>query len=51
MKIAMFYAKPYEIPRFDAVNAAHGHEITYLDVPLGRRRHPWPRGSMRFASS
>lgn len=44
MKIAMFYAKPYEIPRFDAANAGHDHEITYLDVALNAQTAPLAKG-------
>jgi D-lactate dehydrogenase len=34
MKIAVFYAKDYEKPQFDAVNAQHRHEITYFAEAL-----------------
>jgi D-lactate dehydrogenase len=35
MKIAMFSAKDYETQPFDAVNKAHGHEISYFEPALG----------------
>lgn len=44
MKIAMFYAKPYETPRFEAANAEHGHEITYLDAALNAQTAPLAKG-------
>lgn len=44
MKIAMFYAKPYETPGFDAANAEHGHEIIYLDAALNAQTAPLAKG-------
>jgi D-lactate dehydrogenase len=44
MKIAMFYAKDYEKPQFDAVNKAHGHEITYIDAALNASTAPLAKG-------
>lgn len=35
MRIALFSAKDYERPPFDAVNKAHGHEISFLEPALG----------------
>lgn len=37
MKIAFFYAKDYEKPQFDAVNASHGFTINYIPEPLNAR--------------
>jgi D-lactate dehydrogenase len=34
MDIAVFSAKPYDREYLNAANAAHGHRLTYLDVPL-----------------
>lgn len=44
MKIAVFYAKPYETPRFDEVNAEHGHELTYFDAALNAQTAPLAKG-------
>lgn len=44
MKIAMFYAKDYEKPQFEAVNAQHGHEITYIAAPLNASTAPLAKG-------
>jgi D-lactate dehydrogenase len=44
MKIAMFYAKDYEKPQFAAVNAQHGHEITYIAAPLNASTAPLAKG-------
>ncbi len=37
MKIAFFYAKDYEKPQFDAVNAAHDFTLDYIPEPLNAR--------------
>lgn len=44
MKIAMFYAKDYEKPQFEAVNKAHGHEITYVAAALNSTTAPLAKG-------
>ncbi len=44
MKIAMFYAKDYEKPQFEAVNARHKHEITYIDAALNASTAPLAKG-------
>jgi D-lactate dehydrogenase len=44
MKIAMFYAKDYEKPQFEAVNAGHNHEITYIAAPLNASTAPLANG-------
>lgn len=44
MKIALFYAKPYEIPRFNAANGAHGHEIEYIEAALNAKTAPLAKG-------
>ena len=44
MKIAFFYAKNFEKPQFDAVNAAHGHEIRYIDAALNSTTAPLANG-------
>jgi len=44
MKIAMFYAKEYEKPQFEAVRKATGHEITYIPEALNARTAPLARG-------
>lgn len=45
MKIAFYYAKDFEKPRFDAVNAGHGHVITYIDAALNAATAPLAAGS------
>lgn len=44
MKIAFFYAKNFEKPQFDAVNASHGHEIRYIDAALNSTTAPLAEG-------
>jgi D-lactate dehydrogenase len=44
MKIAFFYAKNFEKPQFDAVNANHGHEIRYIDAALNSTTAPLAHG-------
>ncbi len=44
MKIAFFYAKNFEKPQFDAVNASHGHEIHYIDAALNSTTAPLAKG-------
>jgi D-lactate dehydrogenase len=44
MKIKMFYAKPYEMPRFDEANVQHGHEITYIEAALNAQTAPLAKG-------
>lgn len=44
MKIAFFYAKDFERPQFDAVNADHGHQITYIEAALNASTAPLARG-------
>lgn len=44
MKIAFFYAKEFEKPQFNAVNATHGHEITYIEATLNRTTAPLAKG-------
>jgi D-lactate dehydrogenase len=44
MKIAMFYAKDYEKPQFEAVNARYGHEIAYIDAALNATTAPLAKG-------
>jgi D-lactate dehydrogenase len=44
MKIAFFYAKEFEKPQFNAVNAAHGHKITYIEAALNRSTAPLAKG-------
>lgn len=44
MKIAFFYAKNFEKPQFDAVNASHSHEIRYIDAALNRTTAPLAKG-------
>ena len=36
MQVALFSTKPYDRRSFDARNAAHGHEIAYLEPRLSR---------------
>lgn len=45
MKIAFFYAKDYEKPQFDAVNAAHGFALDYIPEPLNARTAPLAAGA------
>jgi D-lactate dehydrogenase len=44
MKIAFFYAKDFEKPQFDAVNAKLGHEITYIEAALNASTAPLAKG-------
>lgn len=44
MKIAFYYAKEFEKPQFDAVNAKLGHEITYIDAALNSSTAPLAKG-------
>lgn len=44
MKIAMFYAKDYEKPQFEAVNQSHGHQITCIEAALNASTAPLARG-------
>jgi D-lactate dehydrogenase len=44
MKIALFYAKPYERPCFDEVNKDHGHELVYFEAALNAQTAPLAKG-------
>lgn len=44
MKIAMYYAKDFEKPRFDEVNRGHGHSITYIAAALNASTAPLAQG-------
>ena len=44
MKIAMFYAKDYEKPQFEAASAGFGHEITYFTAALEASTAPLAAG-------
>jgi D-lactate dehydrogenase len=44
MKIAFFYAKEFEKPQFDTVNAQLGHEITYIEAALNSSTAPLAKG-------
>ena len=44
MKIAMYYAKDYEKPQFEAVNQSHGHQITYIAAALNPSTAPLAQG-------
>ncbi|MBV8397661.1 MAG: 2-hydroxyacid dehydrogenase, partial [Acetobacteraceae bacterium] len=35
MRVALFSTKNYEHTLLDELNAAHGHELVYFDLPLG----------------
>jgi D-lactate dehydrogenase len=45
MKIAFFYAKEYEKPRFDSLAKDMGHEIRYIDAALNATTAPLAQGS------
>jgi D-lactate dehydrogenase len=44
MKIAMFYAKAFEKPQFEAVKGEHGHEIVFFDAALNASTAPLAEG-------
>jgi D-lactate dehydrogenase len=44
MKIAIFYAKAYEKPQFEAANSRYGHEIIFIDAPLNASTAPLAQG-------
>jgi D-lactate dehydrogenase len=44
MKIAIFYAKPYEKRSFEAANAQERHELAWFPEPLNERTAPLARG-------
>lgn len=44
MRVAFFSTKPYDQRSFDARNAAHGHELVYLEPRLGPQTVPLAGG-------
>src|SRR5215471_1221424 len=44
MRVAMFSAKNYERTLLDELNAGHGHDLVYYDVPLGSATVPLAAG-------
>ncbi len=44
MKIAFYYAKPYDIEFFNAANASFGYEITYLETHLDAKTASLTKG-------
>jgi D-lactate dehydrogenase len=44
VRIAFYYAKEFEKPQFDAVNARLGHEIVYIEAALNASTAPLAKG-------
>lgn len=44
MKIAIFYAKPYEKPGFEAANASENHQLVWFPEALNSRTAPLAHG-------